>query len=240
MLAQAFPTSTIWITSLAILSASLAGSVHCMAMCGGLTGLAAGESKSSLLTYHFARLVGYLSLGLLAGFLGKALISEEFSTILSSFSTLLIAITLIWSGWSLFQNRSFHMLGALARLARRFMPFALKFEGKSRAALVGLFSVFLPCGWLYTFVAAAAATQNVFSGGVVLVAFWLGTLPALLLGGFSLNWVFARLQGKMRSAVALFLIILGIVTVHNKTKTKFVYAAQAESAVAHSSCHNRP
>ncbi len=47
------------------------------------------------------------------------------------------------------------------------------------AAAIGFLSGFLPCGWLYLFVLAAAGTESAMHGSVVMLAFWIGTLPIL-------------------------------------------------------------
>lgn len=49
-----------------------------------------------------------------------------------------------------------------------------------RAFAMGLLHALLPCGWLWAFVALAAGTGAPLTGAVTMVAFWLGTLPALV------------------------------------------------------------
>jgi sulfite exporter TauE/SafE len=53
------------------------------------------------------------------------------------------------------------------------------FSKSSSSFALGLLSMFLPCGWLYTYVLAAAASQSPCSGALVMFLFWLGTIPAL-------------------------------------------------------------
>ena len=52
-----------------------------------------------------------------------------------------------------------------------------------RALCVGLLTAFLPCGWLYLFASYAAGTGSPFWGAAFMAAFWLGSVPALVLAG---------------------------------------------------------
>ena len=61
------------------------------------------------------------------------------------------------------------------------MAFALR--PLPRSLGIGLLTAFLPCGWLYLFAAYAAGTGSPARGAMVMAAFWLGGVPALLLAG---------------------------------------------------------
>ena len=62
---------------LAVLAASLLGSPHCAAMCGGFVCFYAGSGDrrgvAGHVAYHLGRLAAYLTLGVLAGTLGSRL-----------------------------------------------------------------------------------------------------------------------------------------------------------------------
>jgi sulfite exporter TauE/SafE len=71
----------------------------------------------------------------------------------------------------------------------------------------------MPCGWLYVFVIAAAGTANPLFGGLLMITFWLGTLPALgslMLGAAPLG---PRLAARIPTVMAVVMIALGIYTV---------------------------
>ncbi|HKZ05558.1 MAG TPA: sulfite exporter TauE/SafE family protein, partial [Methylomirabilota bacterium] len=65
---------------MAVLSASLIGSVHCAAMCGGLVGVYAadparrgsGGRGAAHVAYNGGRLIGYVGLGAIAGAVGAS------------------------------------------------------------------------------------------------------------------------------------------------------------------------
>jgi sulfite exporter TauE/SafE len=82
----------------------------------------------------------------------------------------------------------------------------------TRAWLIGVLTGFLPCGWLWAFVVAAAGTAGPWTGATLMVVFWLGTLPAmtglLALGGPVLD----RIRRKLPVVSACVLIALGLAT----------------------------
>ena len=49
----------------------------------------------------------------------------------------------------------------------------------AHALATGLLTTLLPCGWLYAFVALAAGTASAPLGALVMLTFWIGTLPAI-------------------------------------------------------------
>lgn len=160
--------------------ASLVGSTHCLAMCGGIA-LATRSRNSYLVPYHLGRLMGYLTLGALAGLVGEALLKHN--ELLSQLSAVLLGGTFIYLGLKIWRGDVLEAAfpPVLMNFVHRTMGKNLKLAKESSLAgvLVGVFSVFLPCGWLYTFILGALATQSPFLGTLFLLSFWLGTVPIL-------------------------------------------------------------
>lgn len=44
---------------------------------------------------------------------------------------------------------------------------------------MGLATVLLPCGWLYSFIVSALAARSAVAGAIVMTVFWASSLPAL-------------------------------------------------------------
>jgi uncharacterized protein len=145
-------------------TAGFLGSWHCGVMCGPLSCYLA--SRRQLLAYQLGRLVSYVSAGLFAGAIAQFLLQSvgwlKYVVVLG-LSSLLIASYLS-------QN---HRLPLPQRLSQFF------FKYKSNGFALGLFSVLLPCGWLYGFILSSMAAKSAFAGGLVMFIFWLSTLPAL-------------------------------------------------------------
>jgi sulfite exporter TauE/SafE len=176
-LGTAFPIS--------VFVASLVGSFHCFGMCGALSCLATqGGRMLSSLTYHGGRLVGYLSLGGLAGLFGKSLLGGNAQNTLSIGASLLIALSLFVTGIAMWQNKSLGLNRFVhgKHMAQFFVRVMNWKHVHLRSGAIGLLSAFLPCGWLYSFVLLAVMAETPWEGATVLLLFWLGTLPPLILG----------------------------------------------------------
>jgi hypothetical protein len=173
--------------------AGLLGSGHCFAMCGGIAGsLGALAARSSgwaggiaALQFHGGRMLGYGALGAIAaavlGVAGEAGRVPGWGVWLRALTAVLIcAIGLHYlTGW-----RTVHVLErAGGGLWRRIAPFAARAGQRNDVRgrwLLGLSWGFLPCGLVYTVLLTAAATGQALSGFVTMLAFGLGTLPAML------------------------------------------------------------
>lgn len=171
-------TST-YLIALGIVSSSFFGSWHCAGMCGPVATLM--STRQGLWSYHLGRLVSYSLLGALAGGLGQFFLNSQF-VVLRWISALLLALVLLGSGASMLlppplrhQLQSQFFVRWIWQVIRRMQAFHV---GRS-TFVVGLLTALLPCGWLYTYVTAAIATQSPYAGAATLALFWAGGLPAL-------------------------------------------------------------
>ncbi len=155
-------------------------------MCGPLSLNFAGK-KSSLACYNAGRLLGYVGLGVVAGIVGENAIELVAPTAwLSSASLLIIGLTLIFMGTTSLNGRRFHF-----RLPSRLEKLITIIWNRLRLSkmppltvsfLAGAFTIFLPCGHLYGFVAGALAMRSPVGGAIFMAAFWAGTVPSLAFG----------------------------------------------------------
>lgn len=224
----------------AIVTASLAGSLHCAAMCGGFAVAAAGSTDGARsgavvgrqVAYALGRLVGYAGLGAVAGALGArlALAGETLAGIQDVAGIVTGLMLVMAGGLALAGRRVFsppardaNVVAASALTDRE--PSGLRgalrrlrtrlARGAQRgdawgAGLLGLASALLPCGWLWAFVALAMAAGGGVAGATVMSAFWLGTVPALA----GVAWLTAGLGRKLAPhaprIVAALMIALGL------------------------------
>lgn len=144
--------------------AGFIGSWHCAVMCGPVTCLLA--SKKQLVAYQLGRLVSYVSAGIFAGSISSLLL-ESYDWLkyvsVTALSALLILMFFL-------KTERIHIPGVIKNIywSKRNNPF-----------LLGLFTLALPCGWLYSFILSALAARSPFAGGLVMLMFWLSSLPAL-------------------------------------------------------------
>lgn len=242
---------TLFPALIAVLAASLAGSLHCVAMCGPIALLARGTSRWHPLFYHLGRLAGYLGLGALAGAFGAGVLTGDASGRIQTVLAALLGLLLVWTGLLWIRGRTsgpFAGKGLAGRLLERGFRRSLALPAAARNTMIGGLSVLLPCGWLYGFVLASAAAASAAAGAAVLLVFWLGTLPVFAVGT-ALTRVRAlqRLdRAWVRRAVGALMIVLGVNSVHTHLSARqaasVVAAASAsgvptETAPAHHHCH---
>ncbi|AHI06397.1 hypothetical protein BDW_09485 [Bdellovibrio bacteriovorus W] len=152
-----------------IISSSFFGSWHCAAMCGPIASLM--REKKDLWKYHLSRGFSYTLLGALAGGVGSSFLGSHVEALRLS-ATVIMCFFLFAYGVQLLRNNT------SPRFLNWHLPLKPFFKSGS-PWVIGAMTALLPCGWLYTYVLAAVATQSAWSGAFVMSLFWLGGLPAL-------------------------------------------------------------
>lgn len=192
----------------------LAGSIHCVGMCGGIAGALCMGGKGRIMPfYHLGRITTYSLLGLAAGLLGHLVAQSAKLISLQRSLSLLAGVVMVYFGLQLggwLKERwgplsSIRLPGKLLRQAA---------EGKSFYAplFVGLFNGLLPCGMVYAAMALALKESSPIDSTAIMAAFGLGTLPAFTLFTSMLQRLSPRAKGKWLKAAALLLILFGLFT----------------------------
>lgn len=165
--------------------------MHCVPMCGcfvlgqvadGLARMPAARfcewrrnANGALLPYHLGRLTTYAGLGAMAGFGAGRL--PWFG---------IISAGLLLLGATLFLLHVARILPGLERAPAawsRFVAFIARRAGGGYPLGVAL--GFLPCGFLYAALATAASSGSPLLGAAAMLAFGLGTAPALIAVGIA-------------------------------------------------------
>jgi sulfite exporter TauE/SafE len=190
-------------------------------MCGAFAGFCATSSESPRamgVMYHLGRLLAYGTLGGVAGVFGSQLdeAAREFG--ITWISGFLVGIILILSGTlqvipATFFSRYFgwirDSLPTISSAHSKIVKISSR-SPKRTGLLLGISASLLPCGWLYTFVLLAGSMGGILQGIVVMVAFWAGTLPILIVGAGGVSWIFSRIGRNARTISALCIICAGI------------------------------
>jgi sulfite exporter TauE/SafE len=173
---------------LAGLLAGLFGSTHCLGMCGGIAGLLhaqlPGDRPWLAVGFHLGRISSYLAIALLAtviGMLPATLMPERAPGVMRF---LLGGLLLVMAVYIALPGRFRDRAGELAApLTRKLMPVLGRFlpvQSLDNALGLGLLWGLLPCGLLYSVVAAAVLQADPVATTAMVVAFGLGTVPLLL------------------------------------------------------------
>lgn len=201
-----------------VFGASLLGSLHCAGMCGGIAcfvGAGAGRGRA-LALYHFGRLLAYATLGAIAGAVGAALDLGGSAAGLGRAGTLL-AIALVLTTAALMFARALGWRWSApaleSRLGRAYAAASRLFadaDPGARGFGLGLLTALLPCGFLYLFLATAAASGGVLAGAATMAAFWAGTVPALLAVGLLARRIAPALRSRAPAFAAALLLVVAL------------------------------
>jgi sulfite exporter TauE/SafE len=207
------------------------GGVHCLGMCGPLAGAFTFSLSHDIqikplsvarmqLAYNLGRITIYAVLGAVAGIVGMVLV--EAGSLLSvqrwllAFAGLWMLILAAWLvGWSSLPSRLEHLAGGWwGRFSSRWRSRFLPVRRLSGAYFFGLIWGCLPCGLVYSTLLLALSSSSWLEGGLVMLAFGLGTLPNLMLMGVSAFWL-TRLQQQrwLRRTAAAGIALFGALTI---------------------------
>ncbi|MGB3620548.1 sulfite exporter TauE/SafE family protein [Ketobacter sp. MCCC 1A13808] len=205
------------------------GSLHCVGMCGGISGaltsaIAPGQARRTRrllgyqLLYSLGRISSYACAGFLVGFAGSSIYATfepsgpSYLRIFAGLMMILLGCYL--SGWWKILNQ-LERLGAqgwkhIAPYTKNLLPV----DRPIKAVALGFLWGWLPCGLVYSALAWSLGSGDAISGALLMVYFGLGTLPALIgIGTFSHLLQDISQSRGVRIIAALSLIGFGIWTI---------------------------
>ncbi len=192
---------------LSALAAGLVGSLHCMGMCGGFA-IACGGSVRETFLWNAGRITTYAVLGALAGALGGIIPGPAWVAGAVSFA-LILWFSLALAG--LAPEPTAHIPG-IQKLATR----AAQGDGRAARFTFGLANGLLPCGLVYAALAIPVASGSAAWGAAAMVAFGLGTTPALSALALGARKIATR-SIWARRALALGVLLAGLWSVGMRT-----------------------
>jgi uncharacterized protein len=204
-----------------LMSAALAGflgSGHCVLMCGAISeslNRACGARCGGSALRNMSRVAGYGLMGAMVGGLGAGALSATRALALRDYAQLLSGLMLVLIGATLLVNRQ-----AFAKLeapGRRVIPVLLKLHSKlpkqssvARDIAGGLLWSCMPCGMVYAALLSAWFSVSAVQGGLIMLCFGLGTLPAML--GLSAVLSTLKREPQLAKIMAVVVLSMGIVS----------------------------
>ena len=200
----------------------LLGSAHCLGMCGGLSGLfAVNVSVASLRTqlpmavaYNAGRILSYAFLGIAVATLGQTIVNAIPDIALPArFASGLLIIIVglqVAFGWRFLapvEKTGARIWNRIAPAAKGLLPVT----SIPKALGLGLLWGWLPCGLVYSVLLLAATTANGISGGLVMIAFGVGTMPAMIMTGLSASRL-SQFMSRKRLGAGLLIVLIGVLT----------------------------
>lgn len=201
----------------------LAGSTHCVGMCGGIAatlGMGSGHAASQPLTllagFNVGRIVSYAVAGSLLGLLGQQLAGNaELTLWLRTFAALIMLVSGLyiagwWQGAAYLERAGGRLWQHLQPLSRRLLPA----DTPARAFALGTLWGWLPCGLVYTTLLwAGSVAEQPLQAAALMLLFGLGTLPAMMTTSLLARQLRSLLQQRgIRRGAGLLVILFGLAT----------------------------
>ncbi len=197
----------------------LAGSLHCVGMCGPLSlalptwQLSKTTKLFSILLYQMGRVITYSILGLLFGLAGRSIyiagLQQWFSIALGILILCLAAMYFIqkhslhFSFFNRFYTNIQHYIGRILKSG----------AGPSGFLLLGMANGLLPCGMIYLALAATLSLTQILQGVGFMAMFGAGTAPAMILVAYSAQMIKPSVRSLFRKSVPFFIIGAGILLI---------------------------
>lgn len=208
----------------------LFSSMHCIGMCGSIIStltlsldakIRQNKTQLSLFVfnYNFGRITSYTIAGALAGLLSSVL-TLSFDNNLGHRLLQLLSATIMASA-------GFYIAGWFPRFAyiekigrklwKKLEPFGHKLipiKTRLNALLFGMIWGWLPCGLVYAALLLATTTGDIVRSAMTMLAFGLGTLPAVVgVGIITASLQNLSRQVRFKQAIGVLMILLALVAV---------------------------
>jgi len=201
------------------------GSAHCIGMCGGFAAAigATRERVTPLLLrqviYSVGRIFTYSFLGACAGHVGHYFSRFDGRTLATAQQvfSIVAGVVMVVVGASVlgvFPRRNQSKPGPIGGLLAPMFHQLLNARGGIGFLIAGVANGFLPCGFVYAFLAMAAATQDVLRGAILMIAFGLGTVPAMMAIGCGATLLSHTARLRVYRIAAVFVVIAGGATIY--------------------------
>jgi sulfite exporter TauE/SafE len=228
---------SIWWTAMIF---GLAGSIHCAGMCGPIalmfSSLTARKSVVAVL-YNAGRAITYGVLGLISGLIGSAIFMGGGQQALSIVGGSIILIVLLLSQINIPFLRK--VQEPIQCFVRTKLSALYKRKNASGVLGVGLLNGLLPCGLVYAAVGGAAATGNVWQGGLYMIIFALGTMPVML----TLSLIGTRLSGvvhrKLNKVIPYTIAVMAILLIMRGANLGIPYFSPKVEKQEVACCHRK-
>lgn len=210
------------------LTGLFAGALTCLAVQGGLLAATIAQREEQklkdktkktgnafpILAFLGAKLIAYTILGFLLGWFGSL-----FQLSLGANVILQVVVVVFMVGTALNLLNVHPIFRYFIIQPPRFLTKMVRNQSKSAdlfaPAILGAFTVFIPCGATQAMMVLAIASGNPISGAAILFAFVLGTIPLFFILGYLATKLGDSIQHKFMKVAAYVIIVLAVFNLNN-------------------------
>lgn len=204
------------------------GGLTCMAVQGGLLATTIAQREETrlqeeakkkgnalpILVFLIAKLVAYTFLGFFLGWFGSLF---QLSLPIQFLMQLAVAFFMIGTAFNILNVHPLFRYFAIQ--PPQFLTRLVRKQSKSQdifaPALLGAFTIFIPCGITQAMMALAITSGNPFVGAAILFSFVLGTSPLFFLLGYFTTKLSDTHHGKFMKFAAFTILVLALFNFNN-------------------------
>jgi sulfite exporter TauE/SafE len=191
----------------------LAGSLHCVGMCGPIAMALPLQEKSNWgkltgsFLYNSGRVATYAVFGLVFGFIGRSFTWFGWQQKISISLGIIILLFLVIP--KIFPDKSLHpgIQRMMAGLRQKISLYLFKGNPASLFA-TGLLNGLLPCGLVYMALAGATVAGEALKGSLFMIFFGLGTMPAMFFTAIFGSWIKQPVRVRIRKWYPALMVIM--------------------------------
>jgi len=209
------------------LTGLLAGGLSCMAVQGGLLMATLAQSEEEklkrkmkggnalpIVAFLIAKLIAYSVLGFLLGWFGSFF---QLTTQIRAILLIVVAVFMVGTAFNILEIHPIFRYFVIQ--PPRFLTRLVRKQSKSQTlfapAILGAFTIFIPCGTTQAMMALAIASGSPLLGAATLFAFVLGTSPVFFILGFFATKLGDIFQQKFMRLAAFAIILLAVFNINN-------------------------
>ena len=196
------------------------GLSHCVGMCGSLVGAFSMQQKTikpsitgPLLMYQAGRITTYVIIGMITATIGAGLQLAALGQGIQVGLSIFIGFLMLFIGLALigkFVSLRWIESASLAKWASTLIGRLMTSRHPAAPVGLGMANGLLPCGPVYAMALLAATAANPLQGGLVMLFFGLGTLPAMMGMGFVSARLSVTFRKRLYRFAAILIIIVGL------------------------------
>ena len=203
----------------------LAGSLHCIGMCGPLALSLPVSHNNDLsrisggLIYNSGRILSYTSMGLIFGSLGNFIIAAKWQSSLSIGLGIIIFLYLLMPKKHFLRRSPFGHFSTGTILGKPFMLLRQQlgklFQSRKLSSLlfIGVLNGFLPCGLVYLALTSSIFSASPINGGMFMLFFGLGTFPMMFATILMGNYLNQSIRQKIHKTVPALLFFMAVLLI---------------------------
>lgn len=210
---------------MAVVLGAVASVSTCLVLVGGIVlsfgSMVASDGSRTFLQrahphiyFHIGRLTAFFLLGGLLGVIGGKI---NYSVGFTGFLTFLVAIVMLYIGL-----QTLNIVPSITRLGFH-LPKGLSkhihslenCEHKGAPMIVGALTFLLPCGFTQSMQLAAVASGSFWKGALLMLAFAVGTLPALFSLGLGSSFMQNRDFGLLKKIIGVIVVMFGLYSIQS-------------------------